>query len=341
MRNLPRHASEQQKLNHTTPYTDLTPDRILAAIEYAGYAASGSLLALNSYENRVYQVGLEDGSFIIAKFYRPDRWDDATIQEEHAYALELAAQDIPIVAPLPDEAGQTLRDHQGYRFALYPRRGGHAPELDDPEHLRWLGRLLGRIHSVGSLHTFQHRPNLSIQTFGHDSVAFVLEHGYVPNELSHNYRQASEVLLEQINTSFDIVGSYRRLRLHGDFHPGNILWTDSGPHFVDLDDCMNGPAIQDLWMLLSGSRDDMRRQLNVLLEGYSTFFDFDPGELILIEALRALRILHYSAWLARRWHDPAFPHAFPWFNTPRYWEDQLNTLREQAERLQSPSLTLS
>lgn len=340
MRNLPRHTSEQQKLNHTTPYADLTPDRILDAIEQAGYTPSGSLLALNSYENRVYQVGLADGRFLVAKFYRPARWDNATIQEEHDFALELTAQDIPVVAPLPDENGQTLRHYQGYRFALYPRRGGRAPELDDPEHLRWLGRLLGRMHSVGSLHTFQHRPNLDIQIFGVEAVAFVLEQGFVPTELTPNYRQACEVLLEQINTNFDIVGSYRRLRLHGDCHPGNILWTDSGPHFVDLDDCMNGPAVQDLWMLLSGNRDDMRRQLDVLQEGYSTFFDFDPAELILIEALRALRILHYSAWLARRWHDPAFPQAFPWFNTPRYWEDQLNTLREQAERLAAPPLSL-
>lgn len=328
-------------MNHTTPYADLTPDRILDAIEQAGFATSGSLLALNSYENRVYQVGLADGSFLVAKFYRPERWDDTTIEEEHGFALELASHDIPVVAPLTDVAGQTLRHYQGYRFALYPRRGGRAPELDDPEHLRWLGRMLGRMHRVGSLRPFRHRPSLNVQTFGQDAAAFVLEEGFVPKEISHNYRQACEVLLEQVNTSFEIAGPYRRLRLHGDCHPGNILWTDSGPHFVDLDDCVNGPAIQDLWMLLSGSRDDMRHQLDALLDGYNTFFDFDPGELILIEALRALRLLHYSAWLARRWHDPAFPHAFPWFNTPRYWEDQLNTLREQAERLDAPPLSLS
>ncbi len=327
-------------MNHTTPYADLTPDRILTAIEQAGYVTSGSLLALNSYENRVYQVGMEEGGFLVAKFYRPARWDDATILEEHEFALELASHDIPVVAPLPDAAGQTLRHYQDYRFALYPRRGGRAPELDDPEHLRWLGRILGRLHSVGAAHLFRHRPSLNIQSFGHDAVTFVLEQGFVPTELAHNYRQACEVLLEQISAQFEMIGPYRRLRLHGDCHPGNILWTDSGPHFVDLDDCMNGPAIQDLWMLLSGDRTDMRRQLDLLLEGYCTFFDFDPGEVILIESLRALRILHYSAWLARRWHDPAFPHAFPWFNTPRYWEDQLNTLREQAERLDSPSISL-
>ena len=327
-------------MNLNTPYADLTPDLILDAIDGAGHVTSGSLLALNSYENRVYQVGLAEGGFLVAKFYRPGRWDDATILEEHEFALELAAQEIPVVAPLANGAGQTLHHFQGHRFALYPRRGGRAPELDDPEHLRWLGRMLGRMHSVGSLHPFQHRPSLNIQSFGHDAMAFVLEQGFVPAELSHNYRQACEVLLEQVATSFDMVGPYRRLRLHGDCHPGNILWTDSGPHFVDLDDCMTGPAVQDLWMLLSGTRDDMRRQLDVLLEGYNTFFEFDLTQLILIEALRALRLLHYSAWLARRWHDPAFPQAFPWFNTPRYWEDQLNTLREQAERLDAPPLSL-
>jgi Ser/Thr protein kinase RdoA (MazF antagonist) len=334
-------TSEQQKLDQTTPYADLTPDLILDAIDQTGFSTSGSLLALNSYENRVYQVGLLDGNFLVAKFYRPGRWSDVTIQEEHDFTLELAEQEIPVVAPLADTTGHTLRHYQGYRFALYPRRGGRSPELDDPEHLRWLGRMLGRMHNVGSIHQFQHRPTLNIQTFGQDAVAFVLEQGFVPSELSHNYRQACEVLLEQITTRFEIVGPYRTLRLHGDCHPGNILWTESGPHFVDLDDCINGPAIQDLWMLLSGTQDDMRRQLNILLEGYNTFFNFDPLELTLLESLRTLRLLHYSAWLARRWHDPAFPHAFPWFNTPRYWEDQLNTLREQAERLQSPPLTLS
>ncbi len=334
-------TSGQQKLDHNTPYADLTPDLILAAIDQAGYPTSGSFLALNSYENRVYQVGLADGSYIVAKFYRPGRWRDATIQEEHDFARELAAEEIPIIAPLSDATGETLRHYQGYRFALYPRQGGRAPELDDPEHLRWLGRMLGRIHATGSSRLFQHRPTLDIQTFGHAALQYLQEQAFIPAELTHNYRLAAESLLQLIEYAFEVVGPYRRLRLHGDCHPGNILWTDAGPHFVDLDDCLNGPAVQDLWMLLSGNQDDMRRQLNILLEGYSTFFDFDPLELHLLEALRALRLLHYSAWLARRWHDPAFPLAFPWFNTPRYWEDQLNTLREQAERMQLPVLSLS
>ena len=328
-------------MDHNTPYADLTPDLILDAIDQAGFPTSGSLLALNSYENRVYQVGLVDDGFLVAKFYRPGRWDDATIQEEHDFTLELAAEEIPVVAPLTDDAGQTLHHYEGYRFALYPRQGGRAPELDDPEHLRWLGRTLGRIHVLGSSRLFQHRPALDIQTFGHDAVRFVLDRAFVPAELVHNYRLAADKALQLAENAFEVVGPYRRLRLHGDCHPGNILWTDTGPHFVDLDDCLNGPAVQDFWMLLSGNQNDMVRQLRFLLEGYNTFFDFDPLELYLLEALRALRLLHYSAWLARRWHDPAFPLAFPWFNTPRYWEDQLNTLREQAERLQSPPLALS
>jgi Ser/Thr protein kinase RdoA (MazF antagonist) len=328
-------------LDHNTPYSDLTPDLILDAIDQAGFPTSGSLLALNSYENRVYQVGLVDGRFLVAKFYRPGRWDDATIQEEHDFTLELAIEEIPVVAPFTDDAGQTLHHYQGYRFALYPRHGGRAPELDDPEHLRWLGRMLGRIHAIGSSRLFQHRPTLDIQTFGHDAVRFLLEREFIPAELVHNYQLAADMVLQLVENAFEVTGPYRRLRLHGDCHPGNILWTDAGPHFVDLDDCLNGPAIQDLWMLLSGNQDEMVQQLNFLLEGYKTFFDFDPLELYLLEALRALRLLHYCAWLARRWHDPAFPLAFPWFNTPRYWEDQLHTLREQAERLHSPPLSLS
>jgi len=328
-------------LDHNTPYADLTPDLILDAIDQTGFPTSGSLLALNSYENRVYQVGMMDGSFLVAKFYRPGRWDDATIQEEHDFALQLAAEEIPVVAPLSDDTGHTLRHYEGYRFALYPRHGGRAPELDDPEHLRWLGRTLGRIHAIGSSMPFQHRPTLNIQTFGHDAVEFLQEREFIPTELVHNYQLAADTMLQLVENAFEVLGPYRRLRLHGDCHPGNILWTEAGPHFVDLDDCLNGPAVQDLWMLLSGNQNDMVRQLKFLLEGYNTFFDFDPHELYLLEGLRALRLLNYSAWLARRWHDPAFPQAFPWFNTPRYWEDQLNTLREQAERLQLPPLKIS
>ena len=318
------------------PYADLTPETVLAAVDSFGARTSGTLLALNSYENRVYQVGLEDGGFIVAKFYRPGRWTDAQIDEEQTFTRELAEREIPVVAPLADEDGRTLFVHAGYRYAVFPRRGGRAPELDDPEHLRRLGRVIGRIHAVGSINAFEHRPSLDVASFGHASYHYLAEHGFVPAEVSHNIAQAAERVLELVEDAFAAVGPVRRLRLHGDCHPGNILWTDQGPHFVDLDDARMGPAIQDLWMLVSGTAEAMGAQMRTILDGYREFFEFDPLELRLVEPLRALRILHYAAWLARRWHDPAFPRHFPWFNTPRYWEEQLNTLRELAERLVDP-----
>ena len=326
------------------PYSDLSPDRILDAVDACGYPTSGSLLALNSYENRVYQIGLESSAempeFIVAKFYRPGRWDDETILEEHEFTLQLAAEDIPVIAPLADAQQQTLHHYQGYRFALFPRRGGRAPELDDPEHLRQLGRFLGRIHALGNGRRFAHRPRLTPQRFGREALDYLLENHFIPDEVLHNYRLAAEDMLAQIENSWEALIPLRELRLHGDCHPGNILWTDRGPHFVDLDDCLSGPAIQDLWMLLSGDRDQMSLQMQSIMEGYRMFFDFDPIELQLIEPLRGLRMLHYSAWLARRWRDPAFPRAFPWFNSPRYWEEQLYSLREQRERLAMPTVEL-
>lgn len=316
------------------PYANLTPALILDAVEAAGFQPSGALLALNSYENRVYQVGLDAGGFLVTKIYRPGRWSDAGILEEHAFADELAALEIPVVAPLVLSDQQTLLHHGGYRLAFYPRRGGRPPELDDPEHLRWLGRTLGRIHACGRQRLFQHRPRLSVELLGTGPYSYLMEHDFVPAELAHNYRQAAESLLDGITAIWsEVMDWVEPLRLHGDCHPGNILWTDQGPHFVDLDDCMSGPAVQDLWMLLSGERDEMTRQLALLLEGYQQFADFNALELRLVEALRGLRLIHYSGWLARRWHDPAFPMHFPWFNTPRYWEEQLNILREQCERL--------
>ncbi len=326
--------------DNSPPYANLGPDVILDALEACGYRGSGHLLALNSYENRVYQIGLEEGGFLVAKFYRPGRWSDAAILEEHAFSLELAAQEIPVVAPLQNARGQTLHHWQGYRFALFPRRGGRPPELDDAEHLRQLGRFLGRIHATGNAQRFAHRPRLTPQRFGRETLAWLLEHDVIPAEVRHNYRLAAETLLEEIENRWEALLPLRELRLHGDCHPGNILWTENGPHFVDLDDCLSGPAIQDLWMLLSGEPEQMGAQMRLLLEGYRTFFDFDPLELQLIESLRGLRMLHYSAWLARRWHDPAFPLAFPWFASARYWEDQLYSLREQIERLHRPVIEI-
>ena len=324
--------------NISHPYEQLTPDCILDALEKVGFEPSGSLLALNSYENRVYQASLEDGRFVIAKFYRPNRWSDAAILEEHAFSDELMQQEIPIVAPLAIK-GKTLFEFKGFRFAVFPRQGGRAPELEQPETLKQIGRFLGRLHSVGASRPFNDRPKLTVQNFGFDSLKFLLDNNFISPEVRTNYQHAAEEALQLVSDHYQAILP-RNIRLHGDCHPGNLLWTDSGPHFVDLDDCRMGPAIQDLWMLLSGTNDEMSSQFRNILEGYETFFEFDLAELTLIESLRTLRILHYSAWLARRWDDPAFPLHFPWFNSPRYWEEQMLTLREQVERLLAPTLQL-
>lgn len=320
------------------PYEQLTPDCILDALENVGFEPTGSLLALNSYENRVYQVSLEDGTFVIAKFYRPNRWSDAAILEEHSFSQELKKQEIPIVVPLAIE-GKTLFEFNHFRFAVFPRQGGRTPELEQPETLKQLGRVLGRLHSVSATRPFYDRPKITVQNFGFESLQFLLENDFISPEVRTNYQSAAEEALQLVEQRYKAILP-RNIRLHGDCHPGNLLWRDDAPHFVDLDDCRMGPAVQDLWMLLSGTNDEMSIQFRHILEGYETFFEFDPAELALIEALRTLRLLHYSAWLARRWDDPAFPQHFPWFDSPRYWEDQMITLREQIERLQLPSIQL-
>ncbi len=309
------------------PYDNLTPDVILDAIESMGFAVDGSLFPLNSYENRVYQIGLNEGDDLIAKFYRPLRWTDEAILEEHHFSHELAEQEIPVIAPLKIN-GQSLFIFKGYRFALFPKRGGRSPELDNEEHLEWLGRFMGRLHAVGRTARFQHRPTLTVKRLGYDSYHYLIENHFIPDYLQHNYCLVVEEILQKVSNRFEACEA-SNIRIHGDCHPGNILWTPKGPHFVDLDDTMMGPAIQDLWMLLSGDQGQMEKQLKVIMEGYNMFSSFDSAELSLIEPLRALRQLHYSAWLARRWDDPAFPLHFPWFNTPRYWEDHLNDLRQQ------------
>ncbi len=320
------------------PYERLQPGLMLDAVEAAGYRPDGRMLALNSYENRVYQVGTEAGPTLVAKFYRPQRWGREAIAEEHAFAVELRDHEIPVVAPLADASGNTLHEHAGFYYAIYPRQGGHWPELQSQQDLGRMGRFLGRMHAVGAVRSFNHRPSLSTREYGADSVSFVLEHGFVPAELTHAYGTLCADLLLAVDAAFDRAGRYPVIRLHGDCHPGNVLWTDAGPHFVDLDDACGGPAVQDLWMLLSGGREDMTVQLGALLDGYSQFHDFDPRQLHLIEALRTLRMLRYSAWLARRWDDPAFPRNFPWFAQPRYWEQQILALREQAALLSEPPL---
>lgn len=321
-------------------YTGLTPDLVLAAIESAGFETSGRMLALNSYENRVYRCDLESGEpAVIAKFYRPDRWSHEAIAEEHGFALELVAQEIPVVAPMQIN-GESLLQYGGYRFALYPLRGGRWPDLESREDLNWMGRFIARIHNVGRINLFRHRQQIEIERMGEEPAAWLQQQGFIPSHLEEAYRTLVADLLGEIRAAFERCGSYTSIRLHGDCHRSNVLWTDDGPHFVDLDDCCNGPAIQDLWMLLSGDRREMSEQLCDLLEGYEEFATLDLGELNLIEALRSLRMMHYAAWLARRWNDPAFPLAFPWFNSNAYWEEHVLELREQLSRLQEPVLVV-
>jgi Ser/Thr protein kinase RdoA (MazF antagonist) len=326
------------QLSDHKPYASLTPDAVLDAVESIGLRSDGRLLALNSYENRVYQIGMDEGPPIVAKFYRPGRWSDAQILEEHVFTLELAEREIPVVAPLSVD-GKTLHQHAGFRFTVYPRRGGRAPEFDNLDTLEWMGRFIGRIHAVGALRPFEHRPTLDIASFGEASREYLLAEGWIPDDLLPAYESVSAHALDGVRHCFDRAGEVGVLRLHGDCHAGNVLWTEQGPHFVDFDDSRMGPAAQDLWMLLSGEREEMSRQLGLVLAGYEEFHDFDVRELHLIEALRTLRLMHYSAWLAQRWDDPAFPMAFPWFNTQRYWQDRVLELREQVALMQEPALS--
>jgi Ser/Thr protein kinase RdoA (MazF antagonist) len=330
------------------PFSGLTPDLILNAIDTIGLATSGQLLALNSYENRVFQVGLDapDGGRaapVVVKFYRPGRWSDEAILEEHAFAGELAQAEVPAVPPSA-LGGATLHRYGGFRFAVFERRGGRAPELSDRAVLERIGRFLGRLHAVGARIVYAHRPCLDVESFGVEPGAYLLQAGWIPPDLAGVYGGVLRDAIQEARRCFERAGRVARLRLHGDCHEGNLLWTESGaqpgPHFVDFDDSRTGPAVQDLWMLLSGSRHDMQRQLSDLLAGYEDFAEFNPHELELIEALRTLRLIHYSAWIARRWHDPAFPAAFPWFDSPRYWEARILELREQIALMQEPALAV-
>jgi Ser/Thr protein kinase RdoA (MazF antagonist) len=323
-----------------TPYAGLTPEVIFAALESVGLLPDGTMLALNSYENRVYQLGIEDEAPVVAKFYRPGRWDNDAIQEEHDFSLALAMEEIPVVAPIQDPKGDTLHTFEDFRFSIFPRRGGRWPDLENPDNLEWIGRFLGRIHQLGASHPFNHRPAIDPAEMGAASATFLLENGSIPLELERTYRDITEALQEKIEHAFAEAEGCRWIRLHGDCHPGNILWTDGGPHFVDMDDCRNGPAIQDLWMLLSGDHNEMALQLSYLREGYETFRTLDAREVALIEPLRTLRLIHYAAWLARRWNDPAFPAAFPWFGSHQYWQEQITILQQQLVTLDNPSLPL-
>lgn len=316
--------------DQSTPYAHLDPMLILDAIESVGFHCTGGLISLNSYENRVYQISIEDEKPIVAKFYRPHRWTNAAILEEHQFAAELSQHEMPVIAPIVSN-GETLHEYQGFRFALFPRQGGRALEVDNLDHLEWMGRFIGRLHAIGACRPFQSRIHLDVDTYGIQPYQFLLENGFIPLELRHNYCSTVESLLEEIARSLLYYGPINDIRLHGDCHAGNVLWNTTGPYVVDLDDCLMGPAIQDIWMLLSGgSAEDIKIQLNCILKGYRKFHDFNDREIHLIEALRTLRMIYYSGWLAKRWVDPAFPLHFPWFNTPRYWQEQLQHLREQV-----------
>lgn len=321
------------------PYNRLTPELLLDAVETYGVHCTGAFLALNSYENRVYRVDTIERGPVAAKFYRPGRWTDATILEEHAFVHDLAEQEIPAVAPLTC-GGSTLGHHQGFSFALFPWQPGRASELNRGEERRVLGRYFGRLHRVGRAARFAHRPTLTVKDRGWDALALLLEQPFMPDYVRAAFRDVGELLLSEVEQAFAAVAP-DALRVHGDAHASNILWTEVGPHLVDFDDCMTAPAVQDLWMFLSGSEAERQAQLDDLLAGYTDFADFNPAELRLIEPLRTLRLLHYNAWIARRWDDPAFPRAFPWFTSVRYWEDLLNMLREQQAVLYEPPLRMA
>ena len=308
------------------------PDLVLDSVETLGLRPTGALLSLNSYENRVYQIGVEGEAPIIAKFYRPYRWSREAILEEHLFCAELSEAEIPLIAPL-QIGGETLHEYGGFLFSLYERRGGRAPEPGNLDQIERLGQLLGRLHLVGATRLFTARREISIASYGREPRNFLLENEWIPSHLVSQYRQTTDDLLALIGDKFNELGKLNSIRIHGDFHMGNILYRDEMAYVLDFDDCCNGPRIQDIWMLFSGDRQEMAIQILTFLEAYETFCDFPRQELSLVECFRSLRMLHYSAWLARRWRDPAFPTHFSWFNTESYWQSQLSALEEQISLL--------
>jgi len=318
-------------------FADLQPDDILTTLGDMGFACDGRFIALNSYENRVYQIGIDDAAPIVAKFYRPGRWTNDAILEEHEFAIDLAAQEIPVIPPLEVD-GQTLHHEGPHRVAVYECHGGRSPDLDNYALQTQLGRLVARIHLEGEIRRFRHRPGIDINTYGVESRDFLIDHDFIPDDNLDAYCSVAELVLDGVEACYERAGAVSEIRLHGDFHPGNVLVNRDQLHIVDLDDTRHGPAVQDLWMFLSGDRDEQTPQLSALLEGYQSFRRFDPRELHLVEALRSLRIMHYAAWLARRWEDPAFKVAFPWFDSRRYWDDHVLSLREQVALMQEAPL---
>lgn len=327
-------------ISNAHPYDDLKPDNILDAIEAAGFVINGRLFALNSYENRVYQIGIDDRLPVIAKFYRPGRWSEAQIREEHRFSLELRDAGIPVVAPLAMPSGDTLGQHESFLFAVFDQRGGQAPDTSMQDTLYRLGQWLGQLHNVGACSTFETRPTLSIMSGITDFSRYLTENGWVPDDLRPAWDSLIPDLIENCKRRIDDAGGVHTLRLHGDCHAGNILVRDEQMLFVDLDDCRTGPAIQDLWLLLNGDEFEQGAQFGELLEGYEMFRDFDRRERHLIEPLRCYRQIAHCAWLARRWDDPAFPRFFPWFTQGRFWSDQILALREQLAALQAPPISI-
>ena len=324
--------SEADELETEHDFAQLQPDTIIDAIEALGLDCDARIFPLNSYENRVYQIGIENEAPVIGKFYRPNRWTNEQILEEHLFTEQLAQLDIPVIAPLKFN-DNSLITHKQYRYTLYPRHGGRPPELDNTDHLQWLGRFMARIHAVGATQSFKYRPSINIDSYVIEASQFLLNNQFIPDYLLDAYQTLTADIIKLLTQRFDAV-DFAPIRLHGDCHPGNILWTDDGPHFVDFDDSRMGPAVQDLWMLLSGDFAEQNKQLNHILDGYFEFHEFNTVEARLIEPLRTLRIIYYASWLARRWQDPTFPINFPWFNTPNYWEQHILELREQFSLLQ-------
>lgn len=327
-------------LDQSHPYNDLKPETVIDAVESLGILSDARIFPLNSYENRVYQVGVEDGTPIIAKFYRPYRWSESSILEEHQFSWELFDHELPVVPPIKNEQNQTLHQYNGFQFSIFKRQGGHAPELDNLDNLFLIGRHLGRMHAIGAQTSFKYRPTITVDEWAVSSREFLLTNDFIPDELTLAYETLTQDLISKVSAIWNRLPDLKTLRIHGDCHGGNMLWRNDLPHFVDFDDCRNGPAIQDIWLLLSGDRQQKTAQLSEIVEGYNEFYDFEPSQLVLVEALRTLRIMNYSAWLAKRWSDPAFPHHFPWFNTERYWAEHALELREQLAALDEDPLKL-
>lgn len=327
-------------------YDRLTPDTVLNAIdsiiESKGMITSGHQLALNSYENRVYQIGVEDNPDLIVKFYRPERWSREAILEEHMFTLECKEDDLPVVAPLIIN-DETLFHFDGFDFALFPKQGGHSGQIENLDDFEQMGRLLGRLHQVANCIDTHHRVAITPQSFAIDSRNYLLDNNFIDESLLPAYETLSSDLVDLIQQRWQEYNPTLKLT-HGDLHAGNLLWspsqTENLPHMVDLDDCALAPRIQDIWMLMHGERDQMQAQLAAIARGYELFLPFPAQDLPLIETLRTMRLMHYSAWLAKRWDDPAFKQAFPWFNTGRYWSEQILILREQFSNMQQPSLQL-